>query len=289
MITLTTLSSVLVMMVAGVSAGVFAWLRSRCCGNGEEAASFDPERDRARRHVILDKDQHSPQVLIIGDVHGCLEELKELLQTFAYDPSSLTVILVGDLVNKGPFSAEVVRFVREQNFHCVLGNHDVSALQRVFAFMRGEEVPEKYSYVQRLSQEDIEWYSSLPFTISLPEFNAIVTHAGLVPGVPLLEQTVFSMTKMRNILKHKQGELEALERNTEGENWAVFWGAAPHVYYGHDAKRGLQLHEFATGLDSGCCYGRELTGVLLPSRELRSVPAHRVYEDKAEKKGRKKK
>ena len=284
-----TLTSVLVMMVAGVSGGIFAWLRSRCLGNGEEAPSFEPERDVAERHVVLDRNQHHPQVLIIGDIHGCLEELKELLQAFAYDPGSMTVILVGDLVNKGPLSAEVVRFVREQKFHCVLGNHDVSALQRVLAFRRGEEIAPKYAYVQRLSQEDLDWYSSLPFTIALPEFNAIVTHAGLIPGVPLRQQTVFSMTKMRNILRHRHGELEALERNTEGENWAVFWRAAPHVFYGHDAKRGLQLHEFATGLDSGCCYGRELTGVLLPSKELRSVPAKQVYEDKAEKKGRKKK
>ena len=288
MLTLT-LTSVAVMIVAGVSAGVFAWLRSRCGGNEEEGASFEPDQDKAQRHVVLEKHQHHAQVLIIGDIHGCRDELKELLLAFAYDPASMTVILVGDLVNKGPLSVETVKFVREQKFHCVLGNHDVSALQRVFASKRGEEIPSKYSYVRRLSEEDIEWYRALPFTITLPEFNAIVTHAGLIPGVPLHQQSVFSMTKMRNILRHEHGELESLERDTDGENWATYWRTPPHVYYGHDAKRGLQKHEFATGLDTGCYKGRELTGVLLPSREFRSVPAKHVYVDKAEKKGRKKK
>ena len=282
-----TLTSLLVAAVASLSMGVFVWLRSRCFG--EEEVSLDLEsRDPALNHVVLGKEQHLPQVLIIGDVHGCLEELKELLEVFAYDPQAMTVVLVGDLVNKGPHSAEVVRFVREQRFHCVLGNHDVSALQRVCSWQRGEKLPPKYAYVERLSEEDVRWLASLPFTIALPEFDAVVTHAGLVPGVPFDQQTVFSMTKMRNILSNSDGSLTSLERHSEGENWATFWRTAPHVYYGHDAKRGLQIHDFATGLDSGCCYGRELTGILLPSREIKSVRAKRVYEDKQEKARKKK-
>jgi hypothetical protein len=49
-------------------------------------------------------------------------------------------------------------------------------------------------------REDIQWIRDLPYTISIPQFNAIVVHAGLVPGVPLHEQRHCDMTRMRNII-----------------------------------------------------------------------------------------
>ena len=51
------------------------------------------------------------------------------------------------------------------------------------------------------------------------------------------------------------------------------------MYFGHDAKRGLQLVGAATGLDTGCCYGRQLSAMILPERRLVQVQALRVYEE----------
>ena len=51
-----------------------------------------------------------------------------------------------------------------------------------------------------------------------------------------------------------------------------------HVYYGHDAVRGLQQHALTTGLDTGCCYGRSLSAMMLPSKRLVQVDALNVYE-----------
>jgi predicted phosphodiesterase len=68
------------------------------------------------------------KVLIIGDIHGCLVEFKDLLNKSNYNDADTSLILVGDLVNKGPYSAEVVKYARSLNAYCVRGNHDDSAL-----------------------------------------------------------------------------------------------------------------------------------------------------------------
>ena len=67
-------------------------------------------------------------MVIVGDVHGCFNELQELLKKCAYDKNNTTLIFVGDLVNKGPYSAEVARFVKESGALCVRGNHDDAAI-----------------------------------------------------------------------------------------------------------------------------------------------------------------
>lgn len=61
------------------------------------------------------------RVIVVGDVHGCLDELQALLEKAQYDSNKDSVVLVGDLVNKGPKSAETVRYAREQGFYSVRG------------------------------------------------------------------------------------------------------------------------------------------------------------------------
>lgn len=99
-----------------------------------------------RKPVLKDK------VIVIGDIHGCLDELKAILTKCEYDSASCSVVLVGDLVNKGPFSAEVVHFCREIGAHSVRGNHDEAALRAVCRRNADDQVSAKYQYVLQWSQ-----------------------------------------------------------------------------------------------------------------------------------------
>jgi hypothetical protein len=272
--------------ILAAAVGFVYAVRNVFCGEQREELSEDEKM--AKHHLSLTSSQLKSTILIIGDVHGCLNELNDLLVSVKYNSEHMTVIMVGDLVNKGPLSSETVKFVYENGFYCVLGNHDLSAIKELKAWRSNQPIREKYSYVSRLSKEEGDWLLSLPFTITLPDHNAIVVHAGLIPNIPLPQQTEFTMTKMRNIKKDKAGVLEG-EEHGDGEHWVKLWTSGPHVYYGHDAKRRLQLHDRATGLDTGSVYGGNLTGILLPSRQLVSVPAREVYEDKSKEKKEKRK
>lgn len=121
----------------------------------------------------------------------------------------------------------------------------------------------------------------LPYTISIPSFKTTVVHAGLVPNVPLEQQSFADMVTMRNVLKTESpaespsfsfsdngtsDSWEGSSKGNAGESWAKIWSdhcergnsLQHHVYFGHDAKRGLQQYKYATGLDTGCCYGKPL-------------------------------
>lgn len=112
-------------------------------------------------------------------------------------------------------------------------------------------------------------------------------HAGIVPGVPLAEQEPVNMYTMRNLIRSHgdgSGAWEARDKPGEGCAWAAEWApdsvAFPgvrHICFGHDAKRGLQRHPHTTGIDTGACYGNQLSALVLPERRLFSVPARRVY------------
>ncbi len=99
----------------------------------------------------------------------------------------------------------------------------------------------------------------MPYTISIPSLEAIVVHAGLVPNRVLSEQLADDMHSMRNLVAARDSKDEPLvgtTSNSEGVPWASLWRHSPHVFFGHDARRGLQLHEHCTGLDTGCVYGQ---------------------------------
>lgn len=122
----------------------------------------------------------------------------------------------------------------------------------------------------------------LPYTIRIPSWKVLFVHAGLLPDRPVETQLLSDMTMMRNVMETEGvNKWIGSSRDKEGEPWVNQWNGGSdgyHVYFGHDAKRGLQLTDFATGLDTGCAYGRKLSAVILPSKALVQVTALRAYE-----------
>jgi hypothetical protein len=213
------------------------------------------------------------RTIVIGDIHGCLDELQDLLRACAVDWSTDRVIAVGDLVAKGPDSRGVLQFARERGMQAVLGNHDAKVLACGPRTGGGGHGKHHAAVARTLDAADWRYLEGLPLYIEVPPLDLVVVHAGLVAGVPLDQQQRSLVINMRSITPAG----EPSKQVDAGVPWASLWPGPAHVVFGHDAVRGLQQHPHATGLDTGCVYGRSLTALCLPERNLLSVPARRAY------------
>ena len=122
---------------------------------------------------------------VIGDVHGCYEQLMQLLEIIAYDPDKDCLWFTGDFMNRGPFSLEVLRFVSSLTIKpkIVLGNHDLHFLA---SFFLNKNVSKKNTiYYQLISAPDIheiiDWLIHQKLAIYESDLNILLTHAGICP------------------------------------------------------------------------------------------------------------
>lgn len=220
-------------------------------------------RDVARRTVF------------VGDIHGCLDDFKTLLALVGWSAPSESapaaqsprIVSVGDLVAKGPDSVGVVRFCRENGIEAVMGNHDY----RVLHPMAGTE----HERIRAaLSADDVSWLSAMPLWLRVPEHNILAVHAGVPPDVSPDDDSLAAvdandLMNMRSVLPG--GKVSASP--DEGKPWAPLWPGPVRVVFGHDAVRGLQREKFAVGLDTGCCYGNQLSALVMPDNVVLTVPS----------------
>jgi len=212
------------------------------------------------------------RTIFVGDVHGCLQELEALLVACAVTPAD-RVVLVGDLVAKGPDSVGVIALARKRGFAAVLGNHDAKVVKLLDDPNEPAGKGDHAQVARALPAEERAYLRALPPYLELPELGVVVVHAGLVPGVPLAMQEKKFLLNLRSITPAGAPS----KRVEDGAPWASQWKGPAHVVFGHDAVRGLQQHPFATGLDTGCVYGGKLSGLIFPERKLVSVDALHCY------------
>jgi len=211
------------------------------------------------------------RTIVVGDIHGCYDELMELLQKVNFGTDD-RVVAVGDLVTKGPKNREVLDlFMRDARFRTVMGNHDL-ALRRKW---NGEKVHMKASQkaTHKELKKDKETYlpflNKLPFTIDLN--THLVVHAGLRPNVELYSQTSEDMTLLRTLGKNRESHNDTPWYDVYDGDKIVLFGHWP----GPEVKRGKK----AIGLDTGCVYGHDLTAYIIEADEFVSVRAKRVYDE----------
>jgi bis(5'-nucleosyl)-tetraphosphatase (symmetrical) len=201
------------------------------------------------------------RTIFIGDVHGCLKELKKLIEKLKPHKND-RIIFLGDLINRGPDPVGVVKFVYENNFECIMGNHEYEYL------LEYKEHPVYKNLYNQLGKELHKWIKKRPYWIE--EDNFIAVHAGIAPNKSLKETPphIFLFIRTWNndsISSHK------------GIPWYKYYNGKKVVIYGHWARKGLTIRPNTIGLDSGCVYGKFLTAYILEERKILQVPAEKVY------------
>ncbi|MCH2155776.1 MAG: metallophosphoesterase [Opitutales bacterium] len=216
------------------------------------------------------------RVIAIGDIHGCASEFAELLNRI--NPQSDDVIIqIGDMVNRGPDSAAVLRIIRENNIRAILGNHERRLLE--FRWRRDASILKKYDAetIEQLTPKDWEFLENLPLFFYNSDLQTVFVHGGFDPHSPVLwrEQPASVVTTIQVI--DQEGKPSKRSKAPEGRDWGDLWQGPPFVVYGHTPRQEVRSHPQAIGIDTACVYGGMLTACILPEQELIQVNAHEVY------------
>ena len=233
---------------------------------------------------------------IIGDVHGCISELRALLAALGYlpdessgyrHPSGRKAVFLGDLVDRGPGAPDVLRLAMAMvgggTALAVPGNHDLKLVRK----LRGRDVQVNHGLAETLEQLDREtpefrthagdFLDDLVSHYVLDDGRLVVAHAGLKA-----EMQGRASGKVRSF---------ALFGETTGEsdefglpvryNWAAEYRGNAHVVYGHTPVPEPEWLNRTINIDTGCVFGGKLSALRWPEKELVSVPAEKTYAEPA--------
>lgn len=216
----------------------------------------------------------SGRVISIGDVHGCPAELQKLLDLTAPTPNDL-VILVGDLVNRGPDSHAVIEIARRYRAISLLGNHEA----RLLAFHHTGDASllreDDQRTVGQLTDDDWSYLAAMPLHHHIQELDTVFVHGGFLPDMPWSSQPASVVTRIQVI--DKDGKPRKRADAPNAPYWADLWKGPPFVVYGHTPRTQVYWLQWSIGIDTACAMGGCLTAFILPEKKVVQVPALKKY------------
>lgn len=213
------------------------------------------------------------RTIVIGDLHGCHDEARDLLDKLAVTAGD-RVIFAGDLVDRGPRRRECVELARRHE--CVLGNHEEAHVRKRRRPLDALS-PDHAETRRVLDPEHLDWFATLPLFIRIPESNAVVVHAGVLPGVAIERQLAHSLLHAQCIAPPGTKSVWPSKNPDRWLFWTHHWRGPERVIFGHTVLDRPLVSERAVGIDTGCVHGGALTAVVLPEWEIVSVPARRDW------------
>ncbi len=206
------------------------------------------------------------KTLVIGDIHGCYDELRDLLNKVPLTRDD-HIVHIGDMVDRGPYPAEVVDFFRDTpNARSIMGNREDKHIRSHDGDMQTnstQEITRRQFGDDAHFAEAIAYFRTLPLYLDLPD--ALLVHGYYEPGVPIQQQD-------RNVLLgHPEGEDRLQQRGAS--DWVAHYDGDKPIVFGHRDYPFLHYQRRAWALDTRCVYGGTLTGLLLPAFTVYSVTA----------------
>jgi len=258
----------------------------------EEAESAAVTREPLWNNL---KNEHGP-FDIIGDVHGCYDELRTLLGTLGYQvaddysviaPQGRRAIFLGDLVDRGPNVPGVLRLVMSMaaagSALCVPGNHDM----KLFRALKGKNVQITHGLAESLQQLEAEspefrmqvgkFIDGLVSHYVLDDSKLVVAHAGLIES---MQGRGSGQVREFALYGETTGESDVFGLPIR-YNWAADYRGRAMVVYGHTPVPEPEWLNNTINIDTGCVFGGSLTALRYPERELISVPAQHTYAESA--------
>jgi protein phosphatase len=240
---------------------------------------------------------------IIGDVHGCADELELLLAKLGYTvswigtaefrtcsvvpPAGRRAIFIGDLVDRGPRTPDVLRLVQAMvasgAAFCVPGNHDVKFVR----WLNGRDVKLTHGLAETAAQLEQEipafreqtkvFLDRLVSHLWLDSGRLVVAHAGIKE-----EMIGRSSGAVREFCLYGETTGETDEFGLPVRyNWAAEYRGDVTVVYGHTCVVNAEWLNKTICIDTGCAFGGKLTALRWPEKELVEVPAAKVYAQPA--------
>jgi hypothetical protein len=214
------------------------------------------------------------RLIAVGDIHGCHNEFSDLLGLLELQDSD-RLVLLGDLVNRGPDSCGVIDLAKGARAISLLGNHELRLLKFRKTGDRKYMKEHDLETFDALRPEDWAYMEAMPLTFEEPELNTVFVHGGFLPNEPWQRQPAEVVTRIQVV--DREGRPRKRADAPDAPAWADLWGGPPFVVYGHTPRPDVYRLKWSIGIDTGCVMGGQLTAYVLPERRVLQVKARQRY------------